>query len=141
MKKEYVKPVMMAEEFYPSEAVTACDPTQVKEYEEQTIECIINGTEKIFYTNCANNAQSGKIVNIENPLEGGTCDNNSHQPHSYQTGEYYIWYNRSGGSGNPPCNIQDTAIKAIQNLAEIKNEPGWHAGPVTSEIRQIVNMS
>lgn len=121
MKKEYRKPNIIITKFQLNHTIASCAYTSETTYKEQTINCVINGAETIFYDNgCKNTASNGKLVTYDDTL-------------------YYVWYN--GKVATKPDADQQTLIDAILSLAGVKGQPGWHAGPATAEIISIHNMS
>lgn len=117
--KEYVKPDVFVTEFALNEAVAVCTDITETKYNNQTIYCVINGSETIFYNGCTNSATDGKLVTYNGTL-------------------YYLWYN--GSVGGKPSTDGEALIKAIQKEAGVSGS-GWHAGPATAEIITTHNMS
>lgn len=113
MKRFYSKPQFNVTEFVPTEAISVCTDEISKSYANQTINCIINGSETIFYDDCTNSAKNGQLV-------------------TYDGTTYYVWYN--GTVSGKPTTEQQTKLDAILTLAGVNGEPGWHAGPATSTI-------
>lgn len=117
--KEYVKPDVFVTEFALNEAVAVCTDITETKYNNQTIYCVINGSETIFYNGCTNSATKGDLVTYKGTL-------------------YYLWYN--GEVSGEPTNEQKQLIQGIQGAAGVSG-PGWHAGPATAEIITTHNMS
>lgn len=117
----YVKPELDVTVFTLNQAITACETTTSEKWDNQTVYCVVNGSETVFYDGCENSASNGRLV---------TIDGNS----SYEGGVYYVWY--TGTSQGRP----DEAQQEILAQCGISG-PGWHAGPASSTIISIHNMS
>lgn len=113
MKRVYEKPQLSITEFVPDMAISVCYDEVSTEYKDQTIECIINGSETIFDSDCQKSVSNGQLV-------------------TYDGTTYYVWYN--GTVSGRPTTEQQTKLDAILTLAGVKGQSGWHAGPATSTI-------
>ncbi len=119
---KYVKPELNVTVFELNQAIAACETTTESKWNNQTVYCVVNGSETIFYDGCANDANNGRLVTIAGNAQ-------------YPGGIYYVWKTGSA-SGNPPTPSQ----QEILNQCGISG-PGWHAGPATPEIITVHNMS
>ncbi len=121
--REYKKPVMKVERFTPNNAVAACGVTDTTTYDQQLITCIIDGSEYVFYSGCANNVTSGYLT-------------------SYNGNTYFLWYD--GKVGTKPDDDDVATLEAIKSAAGATSaigQSGWHAGIATGTISSIWNSS
>lgn len=135
MKKTYLKPTMMCEEFMPNVAVAECSSQitgSVSTYPMQTVKCIVDGEETIFTSGtsgCSNH------VSVESSGTNWYFETASITNSAITSGQlYFCWYD--GQSNGKPNADQEEALK---DLGISKH--GWHAAPVTSGLENLYGFS
>ncbi len=117
--KEYQKPEMKSVEFKANESVAACEMSSNVTYDEQTVNCMFDGSDTIFGDNCKGNATTkGYLVD-------------------YNDKTYFVWYNGKIGARPTDTSLLDTLVGMTGN----KSGAGWHAGVATSTIISALNNS
>lgn len=125
---KYTKPEFLVTEFTPNEAISLCQDTTDIEWNNQTVQCVVNGTEAIFYSGCQNQVSDGSIKYLEAYSgDGFTIDE----------GYYYCW---SASTTAKPDATQQKKIDYLMGQFGV-SDGGWHVGPATAEIITVHNMS
>lgn len=124
--KKYMKPDMLVTEFTPNEAISLCETTTSNEWNNQTIDCVINGNETIFYDGCDTKAADGMLKWVD-----------ANSEYDVTAGYYYCW---SASTTGKPDDDEQAKIDYLMGLFG-KSGPGWHVGPATPDVIKVHNMS
>ena len=120
--RRYSRPVMQVEKFSAKNAVaTGCSEQSYVNIPEQTVNCIIEGSETTFV--------SGSCSKVGAGVTG-----------TYNNQYIYVWYN--GSISGQPSADQTATLSAMEQAvgwSSAVGKSGYHAGYISSEIYKKMN--